>query len=235
MMEYWYENRRKHIPQKIRWKVYCRDNFTCVYCGRKPPEVVLEIDHIIPVSFGGDNNIDNLATSCKRCNTKKKNRLNKANTLLMINNMGIYPLIILYAIVRLKEKNKRGSYSSILEESELIATEFGFNLDPLGIRAGYRYIKKMISEELIELDDLQFLKRCILKRMEFDERFRKMLYEIEHYILSIDGVKKIVKKYFSNYYEFVWDFMIKYGYITIFDERYSILNPYEIGNNSMEG
>ena len=95
MTEYWYENRRKYLSPKIRWKVYSRDNFTCVYCGRKPPEVALEIDHIIPVSYGGGNNMDNLATSCNQCNAGKKNRLDKVNTLLMINNMGIYPLISL--------------------------------------------------------------------------------------------------------------------------------------------
>ena len=53
-----------------------------------------------------------------------------------------------------------------------------------------------------------------------------MLYEIEHYILSLNEMKAIIKKYFSNYYEFVWNFMIKYGYIIIFDDKYSILNPY---------
>ena len=229
-MRYWHGNIRKPISQKVRWRVYCRDNFTCVYCGRKPPEVVLEIDHIVPVSFGGDNSIDNLVTSCKRCNSSKGNRIDKTSTLLMVNNMGVYPLIVLYAIVRLKEKNKRTLCYDVVEESKLIANEFGFKFDDLSIRAGYRYVKEMIIRGIIKLDDLQFLKNCILRRMEFDERFRKMLYEIEHHVLSIDGIKEVIKKYFSDY-ELVFNYMIKHGYIIVFNEKYTILNIYDGGDN----
>ncbi len=57
----------------LRFKIFNRDNFTCQYCGRKPDEVVLEIDHIEPISkfihvkFGEDN----LITSCRECNRGK--------------------------------------------------------------------------------------------------------------------------------------------------------------------
>jgi hypothetical protein len=45
--------------------------FVCQYCGQTPPAVVLEIDHIKPVSHGGDNNADNLITACFECNRGK--------------------------------------------------------------------------------------------------------------------------------------------------------------------
>ena len=51
-----------------------RDNFTCQYCGRKPPEVILEIDHIIPVSKKGSIESENLITACRDCNRAKKDR-----------------------------------------------------------------------------------------------------------------------------------------------------------------
>ena len=58
---------------KNRFTVFKRDKFTCQYCGRKPPQVVLEIDHIIPSSNGGTEEIENLITSCFECNRGKSN------------------------------------------------------------------------------------------------------------------------------------------------------------------
>lgn len=65
---------RKNISKKTRFEVFKRDNFTCQYCGRSAPSVVLEIDHIKPVSKGGDNDIMNLITSCFDCNRGKGKR-----------------------------------------------------------------------------------------------------------------------------------------------------------------
>ena len=59
--------------QKVRFDVFKRDNFTCQYCGRKSPEVILEADHIIPASDGGKADFDNLITSCRECNRGKSN------------------------------------------------------------------------------------------------------------------------------------------------------------------
>ena len=56
---------------KLRFRILMRDNFTCSYCGRKPPEVSLEIDHRYPQSLGGKNMWNNLVTSCRDCNGGK--------------------------------------------------------------------------------------------------------------------------------------------------------------------
>lgn len=66
----------KRIPltKKTRFEVFKRDSFTCQYCGAKAPDVVLEVDHIIPVKEGGTNDILNLITSCKACNSGKSCR-----------------------------------------------------------------------------------------------------------------------------------------------------------------
>lgn len=66
---------RKAISKKIRFDVFKRDSFTCAYCGSKPPSVVLELDHIDPVSKGGENSLDNLITACFDCNRGKSDRL----------------------------------------------------------------------------------------------------------------------------------------------------------------
>jgi len=63
--------KRKGIPRSIRFEVFKRDMFTCQYCGRKAPDVILEVDHIKPVAKGGNNSIENLVSSCWDCNHGK--------------------------------------------------------------------------------------------------------------------------------------------------------------------
>lgn len=65
---------RKAISKKVRFEVFKRDSFKCQYCGKCAPEVVLEIDHIHPVSKGGKNDIMNYLTACRDCNSGKSNR-----------------------------------------------------------------------------------------------------------------------------------------------------------------
>lgn len=65
--------KRIPISKKLRFEVFKRDSFTCQYCGNESPDVLLEIDHIDPVSKGGKNNILNLITACKDCNRGKTN------------------------------------------------------------------------------------------------------------------------------------------------------------------
>ena len=74
MVDFFYlimAEKRVTVSKKLRFEVFKRDNFTCQYCSAKPPKVPLEIDHIIPVCKGGDNNIDNLITACFDCNRGK--------------------------------------------------------------------------------------------------------------------------------------------------------------------
>lgn len=65
------EPNRAPIPGRVRFEVFKRDKFTCQYCGRKAPDVVLHCDHIDPRAVGGSNDILNLVTSCKDCNGGK--------------------------------------------------------------------------------------------------------------------------------------------------------------------
>lgn len=62
------------MPLRIRIEVFKRDKFTCQYCGAKAPDVLLQIDHVVPISKGGDNDIMNLVTSCEACNSGKSDK-----------------------------------------------------------------------------------------------------------------------------------------------------------------
>lgn len=80
--------RRKAISKTVRFEVFKRDQFTCQYCGRKAPDVILEprpvgtddadgtgirlhIDHIEPRALGGADDVLNYVTACADCNLGK--------------------------------------------------------------------------------------------------------------------------------------------------------------------
>jgi 5-methylcytosine-specific restriction endonuclease McrA len=54
-----------------RRAVFARDNWSCQYCGA-PAE---NLDHVVPKSRGGTHTWDNVVSACRRCNSKKENRL----------------------------------------------------------------------------------------------------------------------------------------------------------------
>lgn len=61
------------VSKKLRFEVFKRDNFKCQYCGKSPPEIILEADHLTPKSKKGKDEINNLVTSCFDCNRGKSN------------------------------------------------------------------------------------------------------------------------------------------------------------------
>jgi hypothetical protein len=54
-----------------RRKVYERDGYTCRYCGTAVTTYTATLDHLVPVTAGGTNGLDNLVTACLSCNTRK--------------------------------------------------------------------------------------------------------------------------------------------------------------------
>jgi hypothetical protein len=74
---------RNSLSKKIRFEVFKRDSFKCQYCGKSAPNVILEVDHINPVSKGGDNDLLNLITSCYDCNRGKSDRQIDDNSVIL--------------------------------------------------------------------------------------------------------------------------------------------------------
>jgi HNH endonuclease len=69
---------REYVPAELRRLVFDRGKGYCEYCrssGRFALDS-MEIDHIIPVSRGGETVLDNLASACHGCNNYKRNRIN---------------------------------------------------------------------------------------------------------------------------------------------------------------
>jgi len=64
-------NGGKWISKKKRHAIYKRDDLECVYCGNGPEDAILTLDHLIPQELGGENEVKNLVTCCKTCNSMK--------------------------------------------------------------------------------------------------------------------------------------------------------------------
>lgn len=75
------EERRKQLARskmtdKLRYTVLKRDGFRCKICGRSAEDgVKLHVDHIIPVSKGGETTLDNLRALCEQCNLGKSDEI----------------------------------------------------------------------------------------------------------------------------------------------------------------
>lgn len=65
----------RQISKGKRFDVFQRDQHTCQYCGRRPPEIELVVDHLLPVAEGGTDDFENLVASCADCNSGKSAKL----------------------------------------------------------------------------------------------------------------------------------------------------------------
>ncbi|KAI4325549.1 hypothetical protein MLD38_030934 [Melastoma candidum] len=61
--------KRRRVKNSLsRKNILYRDNYTCQYCSSGEN---LTIDHILPISRGGEWTWENLVTACSRCNSRK--------------------------------------------------------------------------------------------------------------------------------------------------------------------
>ena len=66
---------REPIGLSKRYTIMKGDGFQCVLCGASGKESQLEIDHIHPVSAGGNDSMSNLRTLCFKCNRGKSDKI----------------------------------------------------------------------------------------------------------------------------------------------------------------
>lgn len=64
-------NIRLPLNSSLRKLIFERDLYRCINCGTHKS---LSVDHIVPVSKGGGNEIKNLQTLCTTCNSSKGGR-----------------------------------------------------------------------------------------------------------------------------------------------------------------
>lgn len=59
------------VSKRTRYEVLRRDNHACRYCGAAAPDVRITVDHVVPVSLGGNDDPSNLVAACVDCNAGK--------------------------------------------------------------------------------------------------------------------------------------------------------------------
>jgi len=64
---------RYTISGDIQQKVFAADGFVCKYCGVRMGEAALSVDHLVPLELGGENNVSNYISACRKCNKRKGN------------------------------------------------------------------------------------------------------------------------------------------------------------------
>lgn len=170
------------VSKELRFKVLCRDNFACQYCGRKAPDVELEVDHIYPVSKGGKAREDNLVTSCASCNSGKKDFV--YNQLFEDDELEYWE----------KQKRKFPYGEMTCYVASVFRRKDGKM--PISYSAIDKYIKKTVHNDT----DFEVLKRRL--SIEDKDYMRKMIIAVakrniteEEYIQEINERAKIFEKY----------------------------------------
>jgi hypothetical protein len=67
---------RNKIPESIQVQVRQRAGYLCEYChaSEQWQYVKFTVDHVVPLSLGGVDDLENLALACFHCNRRKTNR-----------------------------------------------------------------------------------------------------------------------------------------------------------------
>lgn len=147
------------ISKRVRFEVFKRDKFTCNYCGKSAPKVVLQVDHIEPVSKGGTNDLLNLITSCDACNAGKSNIELADDSVIAKQHLQITRLQERREQIELMFEWRRGLEKLGEATNKMIADYIGDKIPQLHVSEhGYRTIaqlaKKFTVADLLEAIDI---------------------------------------------------------------------------------
>jgi AraC-like DNA-binding protein len=151
----------RKFSRHINWRnlIFERDDYTCYICNKRFNKKQLEVDHIIPVSKGGDNSFNNLKTACINCNRSKYNSVDNIKT---VDTPTFYTI---KEVASLTDKSERtiqriikklkgtSTYSMYVRKSNKSTRGFEVNKNLL-IKLGYLNNKQKhisLNDKLIEL------------------------------------------------------------------------------------
>lgn len=152
--------KRKPLSKKIRFEVFKRDKFVCQYCGRMAPDVILEVDHIVPVAEGGDNGLLNLITACRDCNRGKGKTRISDNDAIKKQQTQLKELAEKREQSEMLMEWKRELSALLNEQADLIADYIcsitGWGLSKCGLSNMKKYINRFGFSEVQEAVDIAF-------------------------------------------------------------------------------
>lgn len=153
-------SKRKPISKKMRFEVFKRDKFTCQYCGRMAPDIILEIDHIKPVSGGGTNDILNLVTSCRDCNRGKGKREISDDSAIKKQQAALKDLADkneqLEMMVKWKDELLELDQKSVDALCDYLNNTFGVTVNESGKQKMRTWVKQYTVKELVSAIDEAF-------------------------------------------------------------------------------
>jgi hypothetical protein len=194
---------REPLSKKIRFEVFKRDSFKCQYCGRSAPDVILNVDHIIPVVAGGTNDIMNLITSCFDCNSGKGARQLSDNTIIQKQYNELEKLNERREQLEMMIEWRKGLeclQNTELEYFESVFSEkFNRSLTPHGKKNVTALIKRYSLNELLTIIDIIYekdIKENIIDTMEKWARVREGEKD-KPYLKDIFYIRKILDNKFE--------------------------------------
>lgn len=168
------DKKRRGFSKKKRFEVFKRDGFQCQYCGASAPDVMLEIDHIKPVSKGGKNDIVNLITSCFDCNRGKGPRELSDNSVAKKS---------IDEIRRQKEKLEQSKMIVAWKEEELEVGRYQ-------VSKIFEIIDSIADDFYVSENGEKIIRQCI-RRFSFEEVYDAALIAADTYSDVHDAITKL--------------------------------------------
>lgn len=217
--------KRKSIGKKTRFEVFKRDSFTCLYCGDSAPSVVLNVDHLKPVSKGGSNHITNLVTACFSCNSGKSNieladdavlTKQKAQLDELQERRNQLEMMMEWHEAIADEKNDRSQMAIDYFNKKLVES-CSSNLSETGQKKVSNVAKKYTFEDVLKAIDIGFeqyidsdkfsdideaLSHCLKKIGGICQNLHKDEYEIRKYYVKAIIERRHYEMHYSESDEF---------------------------------
>ena len=185
------------IKTSLRFKIFERDNFTCQYCGRRPPAVVLHCDHIHPKSKGGLDDEINLITSCQDCNLGKRDKIiiNKRRTDVKVELEKLEETEkqikeyykYLKKIANRKEHNPE---VELIMNKWSICSGFTYNISETGKKNIAKLLKSNLPEDIMEATEISWAN----DRIKADEKWVYMCGVLKNLKLKREDPEKAKEK-----------------------------------------
>ncbi|WP_417888223.1 HNH endonuclease [Zunongwangia sp.] len=180
--------KRKSLSKKVRFEVFKRDKFQCQYCGKKAPDVVLNVDHIDPVANGGTNEVINLITSCFDCNQGKKARLLSDDTVIQKQRKQLELIQERREQLELMLEWKK-TLTEFEDEKVTMVSDYWasmmnpYSLNENGLKSLEKLIKKFPIEDILEAIDIANEKYLV-----FDEEGNITKESVEEAFDKVGGI-----------------------------------------------
>lgn len=190
---------RKPIPKKMRFEVFKRDKFTCQYCGRMAPDVVLEVDHIKPVAKGGKNEILNLVTSCVDCNRGKSDKELSDDSVVKVQQKQLLEIAErkeqLEMLLEWKEGLEDLQNDYVESINKVFSTRTGYKLNDYGCTELRKIIKEFGFQEALDATEIALDTYYTGEQESFETAFKK----ISGICFNKKRQKDDPRYYYSNY------------------------------------